>query len=176
MIFTLKASDHWSIDVSVGDLESCKKVKKHFKRQYKEDTNLFLPDTRPDSLARLYSAAESDVEGVSDPAETRYLCIPMKRDVTCKYLNVETETKRVSVNRQDSVNLSVKIFELWTQVLSDSVSFLLKIFNFSDFEGVQFSNERTELQTENDKISISNICKYILMLKIFCISEKLFLG
>ena len=101
---------------------------------------------------------------MSDPAETRYLCIPIKRDVNCKYLNVETETKRVSVNRQDSVNLSVKIFELKFYQIQ---YLFFNIFNFSDFEGVQFSNERTELQTENDKISISNICKYILMFKIF---------
>ena len=83
----------------VGDLDSCRKIKNHFDITYEEETNLFLPQSRPKSIQTVFRRiGEGDKIGKQNQQDdSPYLCIPIKRDVNCKYFNVETETKRVSV-------------------------------------------------------------------------------
>ena len=78
-----------------GDMESCRKVGKHFSSTSVEETDLFLPATRSRCVRSLYAAAKSP-ERESKAEEPSYLCIPIQTEVNYKYFNVETETKRVS--------------------------------------------------------------------------------
>ena len=89
-----------SILIISGDLDSCKRNRKHYSTKYFEDDNLFLPNTRPTAVARLYEDSEKKIDASKEvkPDDSSYLCIPIKSDVNCKYFNVETETKRVSVS------------------------------------------------------------------------------
>ena len=53
-------------------------------------------------MTRLYDDCENFCDTLKETKQddSSYLCIPIKRDVNCKYFNVETETKRVSVSLQ----------------------------------------------------------------------------
>ena len=51
-----------------------------------------------------------------------FLCIPIKRDVNCKYFNVETETKRVSF-RQAQFSI------LYLYFLLEQFKYVIAIFN-----------------------------------------------
>ena len=95
--------------IFVDDLDSCRKIKNHFDIKYEEETNLFLPQTRPKSMLTVYRkiGEEDKIGKQNQPDDSPYLCIPIKRDVNCKYFNVETETKRVRVNL-DFIYLLVK--------------------------------------------------------------------
>ena len=81
-----------------GDMESCRKVARHFSSTSVEEKDLFLPATRSRCVRSLYAAAKSpERESKAEEPEPSYLCIPIQTEVNYKYFNVETETKRVSL-------------------------------------------------------------------------------
>ena len=85
------------LEEKVGNMESCRKIENHLVQTYNVENNLFLPESRPQSIKNVLNNAE--MQRVGDPRsnDPPYLCIPIKKDLNNKYFNVETETKRVSV-------------------------------------------------------------------------------
>ena len=85
-----------TLPTAEGDLAGFSKLTCHFSSQQQELLQLFTKDTRPQPLKQLYKKAE-EVK-VESPA-TSFVCIPLTRSLhtsTRHYLDVETETKRVS--------------------------------------------------------------------------------
>ena len=79
------------------DMDHCRKISEHFSSSSVEETDLFLPSSRPRWLSSLYTdLTVTDCKDRKEAPPPTYLCIPIKTDVNCKYFNVETETKRVS--------------------------------------------------------------------------------
>ena len=86
------------LEEKVGDMESCRKIDNHLVQTYLEENNLFLPESRPQSVKNLLNNLQN--QRVENPRsqDSPYLCIPIKKDLNSKYFNVETETKRVRVS------------------------------------------------------------------------------
>ena len=135
------------LEEKVGDMESCRKIDNHLVQTYLEENNLFLPESRPQSIKNMLNNLQN--QRVENPRsqDPPYLCIPIKKDLNSKYFNVETETKRVSVE----LNIAC-----YSQIY----------FKHSDSQRIQPSDPRQTAQTEYDKIPVTNICK------IFCNAQK----
>ena len=122
-------------------MESCRKIDNHLVQTYLEENNQFLPESRPQSIKNLLNNLEN--QRVENPRsqDPPYLCIPIKKDLNSKYFNVETETKRVSVE----LNIAC-----YSQIY----------FQLSDSQRIQPGHPRqTAQQTEYDKIPVTDICK-----------------
>lgn len=129
------------LEEKVGDMESCRKIDNHLVQTYLEENNLFLPESRPQSIKNLLNNLQN--QRVENPRsqDPPYLCIPIKKDLNSKYFNVETETKRVSVE----LNMAC-----YTTIY----------FQHLDSQRIQPRHPRqTAQQTEYDKIPVTNICK-----------------
>ena len=131
------------LEEKVGDMESCRKIDNHLVQTYLEENNLFLPESRPASIKNLLNSCQNQrVEANPRSQDPPYLCIPIKKDLNSKYFNVETETKRVSVE----LNMAC-----YTTIY----------FQHLDSQRIQPRHPRqTAQQTEYDKqIPVTNICK-----------------
>ena len=122
-------------------MDHCRKISEHFSSSSVEETDLFLPSSRPRWLSSLYTdLTVTDCQDRKEAPPPTYLCIPIKTDVNCKYFNVETETKRVSW-----------VCRVWSGNELISLS--------PDSDWIQPGSARQTARPRHDKISLSNICE-----------------
>ena len=122
-------------------MDHCRKISEHFSSSSVEETDLFLPSSRPRWLSSLYTdLTVTDCKDTKNAPPPTYLCIPIKTDVNCKYFNVETETKRVSW-----------VCRVWSGNELISLS--------PDSDWIQPGSARQTARPRHDKISLSNICE-----------------
>ena len=145
------------LEEKVGDMESCRNIDNHLVQTYLEENNLFLPESRPQSIKNLLNNLQN--QRVENPRsqDPPYLCIPIKKDLNSKYFNVETETKRVSVE------------------LNMACYSTIYFQHYLDSQRIQPRHSRqTAQQTEYDKIPVTDICKIFRRPKIFLFMENIF--
>ena len=144
------------LEEKVGDMESCRKIDNHLVQTYLEENNLFLPESRPQNIKNLLNNLKN--QRVENPRsdDPSYLCIPIRKDLNSKYFNVETETKRVSVELNIACYSTI-------------------YFQHLDSQRIQPGNPRQTAQTEYDKIAVTNICKIFCNAQNIC-SWKIFSG